>query len=101
MGSPGLDFTFRVVEAHEPMLVQTRLPQPPVEALDRGVIRRFTRATEVDLNATLLRPLVHRFADELTAVVCLYRFRCTALPRDGFDDLDPIFAFQTLANMDR
>jgi hypothetical protein len=38
--APGFDFAPRILQRHEPVLVQAFLPQPAIDGLHSGVIRR-------------------------------------------------------------
>jgi hypothetical protein len=44
---PGFDLPPRVLQADEPVLVQTLVPKLAVEALDEGVLHGFSRLDEV------------------------------------------------------
>ena len=66
---PGLNFCPGVMQAHEPVFVQTFLTQPAVEAFDHGVVGGLARPAEVQLDAAFIGPFVHHLADELAAIV--------------------------------
>lgn len=51
------------------MLVEALFAEPSVEALDERVLRRLSWLDEVELDATLVRPAIEGFADELRPVV--------------------------------
>ena len=54
---------------------------------------------QVDLDATLVGPLVHHFADELAAVVCFDRLGLSTLMHDGAQDAHHVFAVEALTDM--
>mmetsp|Transcript_10864 Transcript_10864/g.16122 ORF Transcript_10864/g.16122 Transcript_10864/m.16122 type:complete len:90 (-) Transcript_10864:953-1222(-) len=82
------------------MLVQALLAQAPVEALDRGVVRRFAWSAEVQFDAALVGPLVHGLGDELAAVVRLYGLRQAAVGDDASQGAHDVFALQALPDVD-
>lgn len=45
--APGLDFAPRILQGHEPVLVQTFLSQPAIERLHSGIVRRCSRPGKV------------------------------------------------------
>ena len=55
----------------EPRLGQAFTPEPPVEALDEGVLHQLARVDVVERDAPAVRPLVQGEAGELRAVVAL------------------------------
>src|SRR6267143_3499451 len=81
---PGFDDPPRLLQAHEPVLVQAFVPELPVKTFDERVLHRFPRLDEVQRHAMRIRPLVHRLADELRPVVHLNRFRIAPLLRHFF-----------------
>src|SRR5216683_7166288 len=76
--SPPLDFATRIVERDEDLLVQSLLAQPAVEALDEGVLDRFSRLDELQLNAALVGPLIEYAAGKFRPVVALNHCRQSA-----------------------
>ena len=62
--------------------VQTFRPEPAVECLNEGVVSRFSRAREVERDASLVSPLVHVPGDELRALVHPDRLRIADLSAD-------------------
>jgi len=67
--APSLDLFPGVPKIVEPVLVQTLVPELAVEALDVGVLRRFPRVDEVQLDPVTVRPGVQRLSAELPAIV--------------------------------
>jgi len=49
--------SLRFLHDLEPVLVQTFVPKPPVEALDVSVLHRSSRLDELQLHVTRMRPL--------------------------------------------
>ena len=47
VSTPSLAFSPRLVEAEEPVGIQALGPELAVQALDEGIVRRLSRATEV------------------------------------------------------
>jgi hypothetical protein len=58
VSTPSLAFSSRIVEAHEPMRVQTFGSEFAVERLDEGVVSRLARSGEVERDAALISPEV-------------------------------------------
>jgi len=54
VSTPSLAFSNRVVEAHEPVLVQAFRSELAVEGLDERVVGRFARPAEAQRNPTLM-----------------------------------------------
>src|SRR5262245_39600849 len=82
------------------MGVQTFLAQPSVEGLHLGVVDRPTWPREVELDAVLVGPAVHRLRDELRSVVDLDGARQFALDPDALECSHDILSLQTLADVD-
>lgn len=53
---PGLNEAARFVQCFEPMNVEAFVTKGPVECLDKGVVRRLTRAREVDPDRMVIGP---------------------------------------------
>ena len=66
---PGVDDVSGLGQTDEPVLVQTLIPEPPVEAFDETVLDGFPRIDESQLHSVLVRPLVEDPAGELRTVV--------------------------------
>lgn len=66
---PFADDLTSVLEAVEPVRVETLVSEPAVEALDEGVVDRLPGTAEEKLHAVGVRPLVEGIRDELGAVV--------------------------------
>ncbi len=58
-----------IVEIEKPVLVETFIPELPVERFDEGVLDRLTGLDEVEPNAVAPGPFVERLADHLGTVV--------------------------------
>ena len=58
VSTPSLAFSSRIVEAHEPMRVQTFRSEFAVERLDEGVVSGLSRSGEVERDAALISPEV-------------------------------------------
>ena len=67
--SPGFGDSPGLLDASEPMLVETFVPEAPVEALKGAVLHRLPRLDGVVSGLGLLAPLVEHLAGELRAVV--------------------------------
>jgi hypothetical protein len=63
------------------MRVQALVAEPPVEALDEGILDGLARSNELEPDVGRILPRVHRAADELAAVVRRNRGRRPA-PND-------------------
>jgi len=53
--APGLDHGSGMSQAREPLLVQTFIAEPPVEAFDEGDLHRFAGVDEVELTCSLTK----------------------------------------------
>jgi hypothetical protein len=58
-----------IAKIHEPLLIQTTIPEATIEALNERVLGRFARLNEVQIHAGLSAPEEHRFARHLRNVV--------------------------------
>ena len=58
VSTPSLAFSARIVEAHEPMRVQTFRSEFAIERLDEGVVSGLARSEEVERDAALISPEV-------------------------------------------
>ena len=67
--APSFNFVLRVLQVHEPVIVQALLTQPPIEAFHHGVIRGLARPAEVQFDVPLISLFIHHLADELAAIV--------------------------------
>src|SRR6476619_2156403 len=67
--SPGFDLCLRVRDRGELVHVQTLVAQPSVERLDEGVFHRFARPNEIELDATLIRPVLEGARHEFRTVI--------------------------------
>ena len=56
---PGIDSFARIVQAGEPVEIQTIVSEFAVEALDERVLRRLARLDEIQLHFGTLRPEEH------------------------------------------
>ena len=66
---PLLDDLPRLIQRHEPVLVQALVPELAVEALDVRVLHGLARRDKRKLHSPLIRPGVQGLPDELRAVV--------------------------------
>ena len=67
--SPGFDLGLRVGDRRELVHVQTLVPEPPIERLDKRVFDGLAGADEVELHAAAIRPVFERPRLELGAVI--------------------------------
>lgn len=67
--SPGFDPLRRIRQVPEPARVQTLISELPIEALHEGVLDRLAGLDEVELDATLVSPLIERTTREFRAVI--------------------------------
>ena len=58
-----------ILQRQEPMGIEAFLPQAPIEAFHLGIVGRFVRTAEVELDPALICPLVQGLGRELRAVV--------------------------------
>jgi hypothetical protein len=66
---PCLDDLPNLIETHEPVLVQTFIPELAVEALHVAIINRFAWTNELQLDAARICPGIYRVADKLRTIV--------------------------------
>lgn len=59
----------RVIEIAEQILIQTLIPEPAVECLTEGILRRLAGRDVMPLKASVLRPAEDGAAGQLGAVV--------------------------------
>src|SRR5262249_39768278 len=88
VSTPSLAFSPRIVEAHEPMHVQTFPSEIAIERLDEGIVSGLARSREVERDTA---PVNRRDRDRVRPILFLDR---TGLPSgnrfaaDLFEDLD-------------
>lgn len=63
-----------MVQTGEPVFVQAFVPEAPVKRFDVSVLIRLARLNEEQLNTPSVRPIQHRPAAELLAVIRPDRF---------------------------
>src|ERR1700688_814896 len=80
---PQLEFLTDVGQRKEYFHIQTFIPQPTVEGLDIAIFHRPARTDEVQVDAILISPRLHRPADEFAAIVHRDRDRRPALGDPG------------------
>src|SRR6056297_1290328 len=66
---PCVDLVASMLHRSEPMLVETGLPEPTVEALDKRILSGLSRLDEVQLHTVISGPEEHRLTGQLGAVV--------------------------------
>ena len=66
---PSFDHVAGLAQALEPVLVQTLVPQPAIEALDERVVHWLARPDEVDRDAASVRPQIQCSPRELGSTV--------------------------------
>ena len=76
---PSVDLVASMLHRSEPMLVETALPEAPVEALDKCVLSRLSGLDEVQLHAVISGPEEHRLTGQFGAVVADDGFRQRAI----------------------
>src|SRR5687767_14739233 len=85
-----VDLLLRIVQRREPVYVHTFFAKPPIEGLDRGIVRRFATSTEVEDHGVRVRPQVHGGADELRPVVAVDALRQSSLEAQSLERGDDI-----------
>lgn len=73
--APVLDFSPDILQRHKPVLVQTPLPQPAVERLNRGIIRGRSWPGEVNPDMPFEHPFIPHFSGKLRAIICFQELR--------------------------
>ncbi|MBG6203045.1 hypothetical protein IWQ48_004202 [Labrenzia sp. EL_13] len=69
MSSPIPHLFGSVRKAQEPVRIQALGPEPAVEGLNEGVVRRFSRPGEVKRDASSIGPQIEIPGDELRALI--------------------------------
>src|SRR5205809_4639624 len=77
--TPSLAFSLRLVEAEEPVRVQTLGSELAVERLDEGIVRRLAWPREVERHVVHVGPQIELLAHELRSVVDADRLWITKL----------------------
>ena len=90
VSTPSLAFSNRIVEAHEPVLVQAFSAELAVDAFDECVVGRRTGPREVQHDALHVRPQVEISGDELAALIDPDRGRVANLPTDAVQNFDHV-----------
>jgi len=76
--APGFDDLARLSQAEKPVLVETLVAEPAVEALDVGILVWLAELDEVQPDALRVGPRIERSAGELGPIVrdalCRYQF---------------------------
>lgn len=90
VSAPSLAFSHRVVEAHEPVLVQALRPELAVEAFDERVVGRLARPAEVERHVSCIGPQIEIARNELAALVDPDRCRLANLAAHPLEHLDHI-----------
>jgi hypothetical protein len=90
-----------VDDAQEPVLVEALVAQPTVEALAVGILDRLARIDEVQGDRVLVRPLLHRPADQFGAMVKDELHRAFPLSEETGQDPDDPGAWQARIHLER
>src|SRR5688572_28476261 len=101
VSTPSLAFSTCLVEAQEPVGVQTFGSELAVERFDEGIVSRLAWPTEVECYAFHVRPQVEILAHELGTVVDAYRLGIAELRSPAFECFDDIVSAIALADTDR
>src|SRR5215210_2135537 len=88
VSTPSLAFCARLVEAHEPVRVQTLRSEFAVERFDEGVISRLSWPAEVERDVLHVRPEIELLANELGSIVDPDRPRVTKFCGAAFQRID-------------
>jgi len=65
VASPRSDDNACGVKALKPMVIETLIAKPPVEAFYKGILCRLSRRNEFQLHAVAIRPLVEGTGSEI------------------------------------
>ena len=91
VSTPNLQLFGRVCKCQEPVRVQAFRAEPAIEGFDKGVVRRLSRAREVERDATQIGPEVHVAGDELAALIHSDRLGISSLPTGSIQCRDHVF----------
>lgn len=75
MYSPDFDFTPRILQRHEPVIVLSFLSQPAIEWLHRSIICWCSRSVEVNTDIPFIYPPVQRFPCKFRAIIHFRQLR--------------------------
>ena len=67
--APSGDQDTSLRQARKPVIIQTLVPEAPVETLDEGVLSGFAGLDQLELNAVLAGPLVQCLASKFRPLV--------------------------------
>jgi len=101
MFSPLVDPFLGILQAQEPMLVETLLPERPIKRFDERIICGLSRTAEVELNAVEVSSPVERLRDEFRSVVDTDGLRCAAQRDDLLQAGNDIISRQPLTGSNR
>src|SRR5262252_10073150 len=96
-----VDLLLGILQGCEPMDVETFLPEPSVERLDRGIVRWLAAATKVQHDAMSVRPQIHRGADKLGPVVAVDALGRAPLEPQAPKGRNDVPSSQPMAHVDR
>ena len=67
--SPLPDHGSCMTQGMEPMFVQAFVPEFPIDALDKGILGRFSGLDQLELNTVLIGPLIKGFSCEFRPLI--------------------------------
>lgn len=67
--SPGFNHDLGFLQGHKPVLVETLIPEPPIEALDEGVRDRLAGLNEAELHPVVRGPRIQGRPREFGPVI--------------------------------
>ena len=100
ISSPGRNEYFRVMQITEPVFIQTLIPKFAVEALDVGILGRFSRLNQQRWDTVLVRPLIEDLAGKLRPLIGAHCIRISTELRHAIQQLGDIIAGQAVCRFD-
>src|SRR6056297_17550 len=101
MPTPGRDDASRLVQACEPVLVETLISKLAVKTLNVGILRRLSSLYQKGRHATLIGPLIESPGGKLRALVSTDRLRMATELSDTIQKLCHIITGQTVCRLDQ
>src|SRR5450432_856900 len=100
VSTPSLAFCTGLVEADEPICIQTFGAEFAVEGFDEGIVGRFARPAEVERHALHVSPEIEVLADKLRTVIDADRPGTAEHCRAAFERFDNIASPITVPDID-
>ena len=98
--SPALDGGPRIVQTEHAVAVQALIAQPPVNALDDGVLHGLSRFHEAQLGASLIAPVIDDLSCQFWPIVQDDLGRRPTVTRSALEDTHDLSTWQRRIHLD-